>query len=1271
MANLGIASLNVRGIRDLGKRRQIFQFLKEKQFDIILLQETHLVNEDELFFKTLWGGQVFYSHGERNARGVATLIARDAKVKIVDVSCDSQGRMIFLKINHEGDQYIVVNIYAPNADTPEFFAELDPKLFHSECENIIIGGDFNLVMDLKHDRLGGSNETSNKRAREVLERLMIEYDMVDIWRQRNPKIRQYTWARHNPETVMSRLDFYLVSQTVKNCVVNVDILPTIRSDHDIPTIMIKKTGAVRGPGFWKLNTSLLGNQEYTDQIKEIIKTEKAKVFETPTKKLEFIEFKVKEYTVKFASQKRRSKENKLKALERKILACQQELISIKEGIAQDLAGLPFSKQQILQHLDRLYSDREQILQEKVQSILIRNRRDWLIHGEKNSKLFFSLEKSRYLRKNRYQLMSSDGRLLDKNEDILQEQYYFYSQLYTAEEIDQELLASFLDAIELPQVTDVQNQMLTADITIAEVKEILWSMESNKIPGLQGLPPEFYRYFWEDLGQLVFYVLQEALEHGFPQTTSRGILSLMEKENRNLLELKNWRPLSLLNTIFKLLSKILAIRLNKILPDLIHSDQTGFRKGMGIADNLIELVTMLQEIENGSDPYLLLSFDILKAFDRVEWNVLWKIMYKYGFSEKYVQMVGKLFVDIQSCTVNLGYSSKYMDITRSLRQGDPISSSLFLLLIEVLGIQIRNDQNIRGMVINGKEKKIGQFADDLWSIIRGEQLVLNRLLQTVEGYCKAVGMKVNYDKTQIMRLGSLRNSNARFYTENQLFWSDGLKILGIEIRPTMQQMIQVNFSTLLEKIKQVLCKWKSRTLTLLGRILVVNTLAMSLATLKLTVLPTPPESFFEQAKKIIRSFIWKEKPAKIAYNRLIQDIGKGGTKLIDLKSKEESLKVAWIKKCYMEGYTPFWIEIANKRLRVKLREVINNNISPKDVHLLFDGKVNIMLQGILRPWYKLIHKEINSSSEVEEILHQNLWCNTYIKIRGRLVIKLPTLSKKVTKVLDIYHVKEKRFFHYAELHAKLGDIGNFMHYMAMVDAIPQGWKAKLKTVQDVHTQDSNMTDSTIQYIKTANKITKWVYGKFITMLNIPAEGARVKWNNELGTNYDIEEWEALRRNNYYMTISTKLRDFQFRILSCKTVTNVIRNKWDSQINPACTFCKNHSEIMTHLFFTCTKVKKIWSALSRWLNYHCKIKYTPELSTIITNDVKGSNAKLINTCILVTKQYVYSKKCANEQLKFIEASRKIHELYIDEMFLAKQNGNIKKHKKKWHGYELAFM
>ena len=409
------------------------------------------------------------------------------------------------------------------------------------------------------------------------------------------------------------------------------ILTGYKSDHDIPIIVYRHNNFKCGPGFWKLNTTLLQDESCTEEIRKIIRKIKADKFETVGQKLDLILLEVRGYTIKHATRKKKSNENKLKVIDRKLASIQKDLV-----VEQPL----FDKQSNLKQMEKLQSDRNEIIALKTRGAMIRTRREWHEQGKKNTIMLFSLEKSNYKRKNRFVLKKADGEIINENDKIIKEQHRFYNALYQKD--DAQLPSDFFDDVNLPQVSEEDNQMLVADITLDELKTALSKMPADKVPGPEGIPPEFYRFFFDELGVLLLYVIQKASVKGFTKNASRGIISLMEKPQKHMLALTNWRPLSLLGTEFKLLSKILATRLNQILPKIIHPDQYGFIVGRGVQDNIPDLITAIEFAEEQGIDLLLVNYDFMKAFDMVDWDVLFKIMSQFSFHHKYIDMIRAMF-----------------------------------------------------------------------------------------------------------------------------------------------------------------------------------------------------------------------------------------------------------------------------------------------------------------------------------------------------------------------------------------------------------------------------------------------------------------------------------------------------------------------------------------------------------------------------------------------------------------------------------------------------
>ena len=188
MTNINVDTYNVRGLANNMKRREIFHYLHQKPFNVVFMQETHSCKKIEKRWRLESGDQIYFSHGETNARGVAILIRRSLKVKILRKITNKRGRFFILKCKIDSEEYLFVNVYAPDLDNPAFFTELSEQIDSLETDLKIIGGDFNLVLDLDLDKKGGMPVT-NEKAAEVLKAYKGQNGPVDTWREMRPDVR--------------------------------------------------------------------------------------------------------------------------------------------------------------------------------------------------------------------------------------------------------------------------------------------------------------------------------------------------------------------------------------------------------------------------------------------------------------------------------------------------------------------------------------------------------------------------------------------------------------------------------------------------------------------------------------------------------------------------------------------------------------------------------------------------------------------------------------------------------------------------------------------------------------------------------------------------------------------------------------------------------------------------------------------------------------------------------------------------------------------------
>ena len=267
------------------------------------------------------------------------------------------------------------------------------------------------------------------------------------------------------------------------------------------------------------------------------------------------------------------------------------------------------------------------------------------------------------------------------------------------------------------------------------------MKNSKSPGNDGFTVEFFKFFWRDLGVYILRSINYAYENGLLSVTQKqGIVTCLPKPNKPRHLLKNWRPISLLNVIYKIMSSAIANRLKNVLNNIIYQDQKGFISGRYIGENIRLIYDILFETKQHNMPGLLLSIDFKQAFDSISWKFIHKVLDYYNFGPSFKKWIKLFQTNVESCIIQNGFISECFYLERGCRQGDPISPYIFILCVEILSLMIRNDENVKGIKINGKEYKLSQYADDTQLFLDGSKLSLHSALSILKKILLYVRLK---------------------------------------------------------------------------------------------------------------------------------------------------------------------------------------------------------------------------------------------------------------------------------------------------------------------------------------------------------------------------------------------------------------------------------------------------------------------------------------------------------------------------------------------------
>ena len=511
---------------------------------------------------------------------------------------------------------------------------------------------------------------------------------------------------------------------------------------------------------------------------------------------------------------------------------------------------------------RIKHELKEIENEKIKGLIVRSRIKWHEEGEQSTKYFFSLEKSNGIRKHMRKLKKHDGSTTTNQDDITNLQREFYKSLYSSHPPDNSLLNEFKPFTTTKKLDNSDREKCEGLITEEECKIVINSTAKNKSPGNDGLPIEFYVHFWNEIKKILIDSFNYSYEKKeLSSSQKQAIITLLNKQGKDRTLLSNWRPISLLNVDYKIVSKDIANCLHNLMPKLVSTSQTGFIKDRQIGDSLRLLIDLIELCKKRKENGILLMIDFEKAFDTLEWNFIFKTLKAMNFGPSLITWIQTFYTNIESCILSNGHASPFFNIGRGVRQGDPLSSYLFVLAVEMLSVAVKENKDIQGIVTKNNHLKVIQYADDTTAILKDYNSVQN-FIKVTKIFQQLSGLKINKTKTEAIWLGPLE---PQFELPDRMqFSKEPVKVLGIYLCSNFVEMIDINFKFKIKKIKIHLSMWKQRCLSLTGKVLVIKSLAMSQILYLANLLPFPDDKI-KEIEGLLYEFVWNCKIPKVKKN----------------------------------------------------------------------------------------------------------------------------------------------------------------------------------------------------------------------------------------------------------------------------------------------------------------------------------------------------------------------------------------------------------------------
>ena len=644
------------------------------------------------------------------------------------------------------------------------------------------------------------------------------------------------------------------------------------SDHEFVNLFLELCAqGPRGPGLWKINNSLLADELFrsylVDRITDLVSCKR--FYADPAVWWDFLKQSVKEEIVFFAK-------DKSTRLHRERVFLTNRLIVLKRRLTDggDVSVVP----EIASVESQLFA----LISHSLEGALIRSPVQWLEQGEKPSRYFFKLEAER----SETPILDADGVEVSDSRAIERAHVDFYANLFSPEPIDSVAKENILNEIST-FLTESDRESCEGSLSLAELTASIKSLNLNKAPGPDGLSVEFYLTFWDLLGPQLLDVLNSCFVSEELCESMKSSATRLIYKRGDIKNLKNWRPISLLNTDYKIGSKAITLRLSAVLDSIIDPDQTCSIPGRTISSNITTLRDTLEYIDVTNETGILLSLDQEKAFDRVDRGFLMDLLIRFGFGSSFCRWISTLYSGANMRIILNDRLTAPIPLLRGVRQGDPLSPLLYVMCVEVLACQIRNSPNIQGFLLpgaNGKQFRVRQYADDTTCFVK-DLFSLAQLFELISTYEKGSGAKLNRSKTEAMWVGAWRDCADEPFG---LTWVRKMKIVGVFFGTV--PVVTDNWQPKLEKLEKSLNLWKARSLSFVGRSLIVNVIGLS-KLLYLAKVLIPPEWVFARVNSLVWPFIWGSKIETVSRATCYLPESLGGLSVTNFKVKCSALRVA--------------------------------------------------------------------------------------------------------------------------------------------------------------------------------------------------------------------------------------------------------------------------------------------------------------------------------------------------------------------------------------------
>lgn len=558
----------------------------------------------------------------------------------------------------------------------------------------------------------------------------------------------------------------------------------------------------------------------------------------------------------------------------------------------------------------------------------RSRVTWLGEGDKNTAYFHRMASTRQSINHIHFLLQDDGSRIDSQEGIQSLCFEYFNDLLASDvptplfvQEDINLLLGF-------ECSDVQRGFLSASFSVEEIKSAFISLPKNKTSGPDGYSVEFFISCWSVVGPEVTAAILEFFSSGKLLKQWNATTLVLIPKIQNASKVSDFRPISCLNTLYKVISKLLAGRLKEILPEVITNSQSAFLPGRLLSENVLLASELVQGYNRKNiQPRAMLKVDLRKAFDSIRWDFVLATLKAANFPEVFIGWI-KECICTPSFSISInGKSDGFFRSKRGLRQGDPLSPYFFVLAMEVFSKLLHSRFVLGYIAFHPKSSELNlshlMFADDVMVFFDGSSSSLHGIYETMDDFASWSGLHLNREKTVLFH-GGLSSSDSREISAYG-FPTGTLPVRYLGL-PLMCRKLKINeYSPLLDKISSKFRAWAVKSLSFAGRTQLIASVIYGTINFWISTFILP-KGCLKKIESLCSSFLWagnidNHSKAKVSWSAVCMPKNEGGLgfrrlsvwnntlclKLIWLLfSGSGSLWVAWQHHQHRLSESSFWI-----------------------------------------------------------------------------------------------------------------------------------------------------------------------------------------------------------------------------------------------------------------------------------------------------------------------------------------------------------------------------